>query len=276
MATTPPPLVRKRLSLGKDMGSVILFCLLSWTSIATAEAPSTCSSPEQTQRTVAFDQRLTMSTVRSFIQSNATCPPSWMTVTSFGGEVEAAMVLGDWIFRNHINIRIPFICMSSCANYVFPAAPQKEIGPGGLVVWHGSVRQKDFRAFMADYERIQAADQDDPFLSENSPKYQSLRRITQIQDDYFSMIGVDEFITRLGQEPVDYEVSGWAATPEVMQRYGIRNVTAPAGYGDLKYLQRLSGLKFLFKGTFMSFRTDEAGNIVPLSKEAINSSWPQH
>ena len=61
-----------------------------------------------------------------------------LIITSGGGEVETAIALGLWVSDHSLNIEVPEYCLSSCANYVFPAGHHKTIGAGVIVAWHGN------------------------------------------------------------------------------------------------------------------------------------------
>jgi hypothetical protein len=239
--------------------------------IAIADDAGRCPDTQSDLQKIEFNQKVTAGAVNAFIDKYTDCIPAWITVTSSGGDAEAAMLLGDWIFKNRINIRVRSLCVSSCANYIFPAGRQKEIEPRALIVWHGSALQKNFREFISKYEAIQATDNSSPYLAENSLNYNSLLRIIKKQNEFFAKIGVDESILRLGQEPFDFDTSGWSATPQVMKKYGINNISAPTNYGELSYFHALFGLKYLFKGKFMSFTIGSTGEIAPIPKEEINS-----
>jgi hypothetical protein len=229
-----------------------------------------CQDARESRQEAIFSGRISTDSVERFTRDYENCPPSVIVITSTGGDAEAAMALGDWIFKNGIDIKIPFLCMSSCANYVFPAAKNKFIGSKGLVVWHGSALQKNFRDFMEKYERFEQANEDRPFIDANALKYQGLKRIVKVQREFYARIGVDEAIDRLGQEPVDYGVSGWATTLAVMQKHGIRNVEAATNYAEASYLRTLPNLNVFFKGKFMSFGFDASGRLMPIMLESTS------
>jgi hypothetical protein len=75
-------------------------------------------------------------------------PVRALEIDSMGGEVMTAMDFGDWVHDRHVEVIVDTLCLSSCANYVFPAAPIKTIRPGGLVAWHGSARQRGLMRLM--------------------------------------------------------------------------------------------------------------------------------
>lgn len=65
-----------------------------------------------------------------------------MVISSGGGEINAGMKMGYWVFDNQIDVVVNGMCMSSCANYIFPAGHRKIINNGSIVAWHGSALQE--------------------------------------------------------------------------------------------------------------------------------------
>ncbi|MBM3394839.1 MAG: hypothetical protein FJY37_09450 [Betaproteobacteria bacterium] len=54
-----------------------------------------------------------------------------LVITSSGGEINVGMDFGEWVFARGLNVEVSKYCLSSCANYVFPAAWQKFLPTGG-------------------------------------------------------------------------------------------------------------------------------------------------
>ena len=166
-----------------------------------------------------------------------------IVVTSPGGEVEAGIDIGFLIWENGIEIEVDRECVSSCANYLFPAAARKIIRHEAAVIWHGNLSQKDFREFwqcgqtvsvisgwpVATQERIEELLNDD---------YERAiwAGIIDHERDFFARIGVDEFVARIGQEPNFY--GDFTMTVADMSRFGITNVEAPEDYGKAQFCQR--------------------------------------
>jgi hypothetical protein len=161
-------------------------------------------------------------------------PVRTLVITSAGGEINAGMDFGEWTFARRLDVEVDEICLSSCANYVFPAARNKLIRPGALVAWHGSARQ---RGLMQQLER----DIDGRLHSMAGPQRdherQRMRRATadylersqRRQDAFFQRIRVEEFVTRIGAE--EYGVKDlYFLSVEDMHRFGITNVIAPPDY----------------------------------------------
>lgn len=169
-----------------------------------------------------------------------------LMVDSAGGEIVTSMDFGDWVANRKVDVVVERLCLSSCANYIFPAARTKLIQPGAVVAWHGSARQRDL---LAELNQIIDERVDSLKLSagEKERKRQEMRRATadylrgaQLrQDAFFSRIGVDEYVTRIGNE--EYHIGGlYYLSVEDMARFGITNVRAPPDYeqADLRPLTR--------------------------------------
>lgn len=72
--------------------------------------------------------------------------PTSLRITSGGGSVEAGLELGEWVLENQLNVHIPRICASSCANYVFTAGKEVTLDSTAVVFWHGSPTMDDLVA----------------------------------------------------------------------------------------------------------------------------------
>lgn len=82
-----------------------------------------------------------------------------LVINSLGGQTVAGKLLGDWVHDNGITVVVHDVCFSSCANYVFTAAPSKIIRAGAIVAWHGSEQQDRFIAEARGVSIEQYADQ---------------------------------------------------------------------------------------------------------------------
>lgn len=158
-----------------------------------------------------------------------------LAITSSGGEINAGMDLGEWVFDRGVTVVVDEYCLSSCANYVFPAAWQKVLSRGAVVAWHGSARQPDLHAQLV---RV-VDDQIKALALAGKDRTQELERRRQAvtdylgrsiarQDSFFERIGVSEYVTRVGRER--YGIEGLYTLPvQDMARFGIVNVLAPDG-----------------------------------------------
>lgn len=69
-------------------------------------------------------------------------PVKTLRISSHGGSVDAAIDVARWVHRNRIDVVVDGGCISSCANYIFPAGKAKHIVVGGVVAWHGTIEHR--------------------------------------------------------------------------------------------------------------------------------------
>lgn len=174
-----------------------------------------------------------------------------LVVDSGGGEIVTGMDFGYWALERGLNVMVDGVCLSSCANYVFTAGRSKTILPGSVVGWHGSAEQPGLLDQMhVEAEKAVRAKKLPP-----GKEAEELVRVRQANVDYltgailkqgefFHRVGVDEYITRIGNEI--YGLSGfYYLSVEDMARFGISNVNAPEDYTrmDLEALRKRTGYR---------------------------------
>lgn len=159
-----------------------------------------------------------------------------LVIRSGGGYVESGISIGHLIADAGLTVVVDGYCVSSCANYIFTAASQRTIPPGAYVVWHGSPHQKDGREFERCGQTVSVFD-GLPWLLEEIAEVRDdaagIARRRQRHDLFFERIGVNEFITRAGQEPVFH--GNFTMSVEAMARFGLTNVEAAPDYGTPAY-----------------------------------------
>jgi hypothetical protein len=172
-----------------------------------------------------------------------------LTIKSGGGEISIGIDFGNWVFDHQLDVIVDQGCFSSCANYVFPAGRKKTILPGAVVAWHGSALQQSFqteegarkeleRSYKREKKRVSAEqeEKDVKSLMANFTLYK------QKQAAFYQKIRVDEYVTRIGQE--EYGAKGfYFLSVEDMERFGIKNVTAPEDYSKMDVTQLRKRIK---------------------------------
>jgi len=186
-------------------------------------------------------------------QKGALEPVTRMVILSPGGETVAARKIARWV-QEHIEVlEVDGICFSSCANYIFPAAPRKIIRAEALVGWHGSERSGEIVSL--NYPGISAAEFERSELQEailfDQPELEGTEELILIlnrefdvfektradEKRFFEEIKVDEKITYYGLLPGQYDRylqsgrDGWTFSLADMARFGITNITY-AGQGS--------------------------------------------
>jgi hypothetical protein len=159
--------------------------------------------------------------------------PTTLVITSKGGETTAGIELGRWVFRNRLDVTVNEYCLSSCANYVFPAGLRKTLEPSAALAWHGGSMQEDWGDPCSNTPRsvkkvgIRCADIE-------KLQRESLEEFKTAEKSFFAEIGVDQRVTILGQFP-EYDCRertaslGWDYSIEDMGRLGIKNIQVHNG-----------------------------------------------
>lgn len=185
-----------------------------------------------------FDGRIadeSVARVRAFLDADSSLTE--LAIRSGGGDVEAGMALGRMLHARGMDVRVVGdVCMSSCANYVFPAGRRKRVDSGALVIWHGSMLQKNLRESF-DFSGVERQiGRPLTWLERWSARRTAnkwFRRVYSEQAAFFKKIGVDPAITVLGQEQGC--ACDWTVSVADMAKFGIGSVSADADYAAPGY-----------------------------------------
>lgn len=157
-------------------------------------------------------------------------------IRSTGGHVDAGLRLGELVRDAALRVHVIGYCTSSCANYVFTAAKERSID--GFVLWHGSVEQKDLReAYLCGRTKSSLFGHTWPPIApeKRADVVRSWNELRNRQEQFFTSIGVNEYITRAGQEPVNLTAGlasgSYTYDLPTMQRFGLQHIQAVEGYG---------------------------------------------
>lgn len=204
-----------------------------------------------------FNSHITEESVDQFISKNSDNIPSKIILNSVGGEPIAAMRMGLWIFKNQISVEVRLFCLSSCANYLFTAGKEKTITAPGVVGWHGSAEQKNFRERDSRFDliaqnienkyTISEVDSKEFYDAKNASDYLYSKKFRPFQEKFFNTIQVNEYLTRLGQEPINQRHM-WTTDKLSLANFGVCNFYAPLDYGSDKYLaqfEKIAGINVI-------------------------------
>ena len=163
-----------------------------------------------------------------------------LEIDSAGGEIVVSMDFGLWIHERGLDVAVDRACLSSCANYVFPAGRNKRIGPGAVVAWHGSARQagllEQMNASVEDQiagRALSRAEREREIAQARKANETYLTDAILKQARFFHLIGADEYVALVGNEV--YGVRGFFyLSVEDMARFGIDKVSAPEDYARME------------------------------------------
>jgi hypothetical protein len=140
-----------------------------------------------------------------------------LLVRSTGGELGLGMEFGTWVHERRLDVVVVDYCLSSCANYVFPAGARKRILAGGVVAWHGDAHQQGL-AERADSLVGSGVD----FESIEDTRAQ-LDELKAKEDAFFARLSVSECVCRFGNEEVGAPGLNFMSVSD-MRRFGITDV----------------------------------------------------
>ena len=192
-------------------GRVATLVVLGAIACASAAAPQPASVEAQGDA-VIFAGRIDAQSAARFIELVRDPRITRLVMTSRGGLVSAALDIGAAVRERRLDIEVPVVCLSSCANYIFPAARRKLIGRPGAVAWHGNMAHVLYQ-------------QQHGTASWSKPEIDDARVLAQREAAFFKRIGVDGFVCWFAKiEP--YNVPDfYYLSPGDMERFGIRDVT---------------------------------------------------
>jgi hypothetical protein len=155
-----------------------------------------------------------------------------LVITSSGGEVEAGIALGLWVFEQHIDVEVPEYCLSSCANYVFPAGQRKSIGAGAIVAWHGNYNHLKQTGLWQDEIPGRMKRYGEDSATAGARVREEVDRLARLEHDFFAKIGVDEYLCWVGKMPPYNVPNYYFLSSQDMARFGVTQVQSPPDYGD--------------------------------------------
>ena len=176
---------------------------------------------------------------------------SELAITSPGGSVYWGIKIGEVVYENGWDVHVRSLCVSSCANYIFPAGRNKVIEDGGVVSWHGSARQDYFfaerngisvRKWLVDKtagallkDATQDPTQDGVHYTDQEGFNRVIARLVaesealnELERAFYERIGVDADLPLYGHFPQRLEAiqgsGGWTFTLEDMAKFGLDGI----------------------------------------------------
>lgn len=167
------------------------------------------------------------------LYKKAKSKPTKLVINSEGGAIELGMEVGEWVYDNKLDVQVDGYCVSSCANYIFPAGKNKYLANRAIIGFHGGASSLSFDeseieqmlAELPETERQQQKEQ----LRQEMAIYLKESNLNEVQ--FFKKIGVEQRITTLGQQPQfdqmynTDEFVGWTYKPMDFAKFGVTNLT---------------------------------------------------
>lgn len=115
---------------------------VAWMKERPSSAPAEVRTVAPDTLCADFTSSLTSDSRDAFLTQMSAIPAGvtpQVIVRSMGGDVELGMDMGDAILDRKASVHAYQLCVSSCANYLFLAAPTRHVMPDSVVLFHGGV-----------------------------------------------------------------------------------------------------------------------------------------
>lgn len=168
---------------------------------------------------VIFRGRIERRSVEAFLHALKDNPGIMrLVITSGGGQVVSALDMGEAIHARQLDVDVPVACLSSCANYIFPAGRRKRLGHPLAVGWHGNMTHVIFTQLTGQSHW-------------SEEMMQGARELARREAEFFSRIGVDGFVCWFAKI-APYDVPNYYTLSAAdMARFGITGVEVQPGPG---------------------------------------------
>ena len=157
--------------------------------------------------------------------------PTTLSIRSRGGPTSHGLALGQWVRDHKLDVKVMEYCLSSCANYVFPAGIHKLVSNFAVIGLHGGLSstsfsfdessQKMLDALPAD-KRKALLDQIDASIKGDSKKEQVYLKGLDVRADYVTLGQEERYQRRYRDDP---KTVGWTYSLEAFGRMGIHDIT---------------------------------------------------
>ena len=157
--------------------------------------------------------------------------PTVLSIRSKGGEIDVGMGLGHWVHERRLDIKVLEYCMSSCANYVFPAARRKTVSNFAVIGYHGGPSSGKV-GISASFQKIIDAMPPEERKTFMEDIDKSIKADGDKELAYLRSLGVREDLSTLGQQPryqqlfePHPDILGWTYSLEGFARLGVHGIT---------------------------------------------------
>lgn len=186
-----------------------------------AATGASCATVETHDDAIVFVGRIDATSASDFLALIRRPGIRRLVITSRGGLVAPALDIAAAVYERGLDVEVPTVCYSSCANYIFPAGRRKVIGRRGAVAWHGNMAH-----VLHESSRGHS-----PWTAQ---EIASARALAAREAAFYRRIGVDGYVCWFAKIP-PYDVEDfYYLSPSDMARFGIGDVvlTGASEQGD--------------------------------------------
>lgn len=132
------------------------------------------------------------------LYDSLTDKPKVLSIKSIGGAVLVGIELGNWVRAHKLDVKVMEYCLSSCANYVFPAGNRKVVSNFAVIGFHGGANST-YRS-MVDASKKTLINRPEEVQQMAALMLKDLQAQARQEQEYLEMIGVKADMVSRGQE----------------------------------------------------------------------------
>jgi hypothetical protein len=166
-----------------------------------------------------FDGHITSEAAKRFVALASSGTFKKLHIASGGGDVEAGIAMARYVHSHAMDVEVSTYCLSSCANYIFPAANNKYITGNGIVGWHGTITHLRYLG-QVEPDRFDV----------NQAALQT--RLSALEDVFYKEIGVDGFMCWFAKLPPYSVKKFYLLSQEDMEFFGLHNLHVRPRYAE--------------------------------------------
>jgi hypothetical protein len=205
--------------------------------------------------------------IRKYLVESTAPKKTLVIEASGGGNGFAALAIAILVHRHRWDVEVVNFCISSCANFIFPAGKTKYLHRDSIIVFHGGPYQANLLEYAIEFDRQLASgnavtgpvtfgqkDKEGTVTfrpgHENSPAEQEVfdflsvnmttaadyvLEIRRVSDRFYEELGIDPRLSIYGQigeyEPIyrSYDFYGFMYRLDALRRLGIGNIELKDG-----------------------------------------------
>lgn len=214
-------------------GSLTLLCVLASAGIAHAGAePQTHTFIDNGELNYIGNLSQDANRRAFALYDAAVIKPTVLSIRSKGGVTGVGIELGTWVHARKLTVKVMEYCFSSCANYVFTAAPHKVISNFAVIGYHGGLSSTSFDLddeMQASLAALPAEQRQIAQKSIQETIQRGLAKDREAEAAFFARIGVAQRITTLGQEggaPASQgdNAVGWTYSASGFAKLGVASI----------------------------------------------------
>jgi len=175
--------------------------------------------------TLYFDGEITADAAQSVLRQLDMRRVDGISVNSIGGDVTAAITIGQELYKRQMDVEVRNICADACASYLFPAGKSQFLSQGSLLLW--SVHpQNEVGELPPETVDNNKNDTESPGATQPNTLKQA-SALKQEVAQFYQQIGVNSHLSWCPQWSTapDFPAKWFSWSVENLAKFGVKNLS---------------------------------------------------